>query len=80
MKMYDFRGRRNICGDRIREARQRARLSQSDLCRALQLAGVTVERDVISRIENGSRFVADFEVAAVAEILDVSVDWLLGKS
>lgn len=80
MKMYDFRGRRNICGDRIREARQRARLSQSDLCRALQLAGVTVERDVISRIENGSRFVADFEVVAVAEILDVSVDWLLGKS
>lgn len=80
MKMYDFRGRRNICGDRIREARQRARLSQSDLCCALQLAGVTVERDVISRIENGSRFVADFEVVAVAEILDVSVDWLLGKS
>lgn len=80
MKMYDFRGRRNICGDRIREASQRARLSQSDLCRALQLAGVTVERDVISRIENGSRFVADFEVMAVAEILDVSVDWLLGKS
>lgn len=80
MKMYDFRGRRNICGDRIREARQRARLSQSDLCRALQLAGVTVERDVISWIENGSRFVADFEVVAVAEILDVSVDWLLGKS
>lgn len=80
MKMYDFRGRRNICGDRIREARQRARLSQSDLCRALQLAGVTVERAVISRIENGSRFVADFEVMAVAEILDVSVDWLLGKS
>ena len=80
MKMYDFRGRRNICGDRIREARQRARLSQSDLCRALQLAGVTVERDVISRIENGSRFVADFEVVAVAEILAVSVDWLLGKS
>ena len=80
MKMYDFRGRRNICGDRIREARQRARLSQPDLCRALQLAGVTVERDVISRIENGSRFVADFEVVAVAEILDVSVDWLLGKS
>ena len=80
MKMYDFRGRRNICGDRIREARQRARMSQSDLCRALQLAGVTVERDMISRIENGSRFVADFEVVAVAEILDVSVDWLLGKS
>ena len=56
MKAYDFHGKRNICGDRIREARLRARLSQSDLCRRLQLAGVIVERDVISRIENGGRF------------------------
>lgn len=39
MKAYDFHGKRNICGDRIREARLRARLSQSDLCRRLQLAG-----------------------------------------
>ena len=67
------------CGDRIREARLRARLSQSDLCRRLQLAGVIVERDVISRIENGGRFVADFEVVVIADVLEVSVDWLLGK-
>ena len=31
MKAYDFHGKRNICGDRIREARLQARLSQSDL-------------------------------------------------
>ena len=60
-------------------ARLRARLSQSDLCRRLQLAGVIVERDVISRIENGGRFVADFEVVVIADVLEVSVDWLLGK-
>ena len=68
MKAYDFHGKRNICGDRIREARLRARLSQSDLCRRLQLAGVIVER-----------FVADFEVVVIADVLEVSVDWLLGK-
>lgn len=79
MKAYDFHGKRNICGDRIREARLRARLSQSDLCRRLQLAGVIVERDVISRIENGGRFVADFEVMVIEDVLEVSVDWLLGK-
>ena len=62
MKAYDFHGKRNICGDRIREARLRARLSQSDLCRRLQLAGVIVERDVV-----------------IADVLEVSVDWLLGK-
>ena len=49
------------------------------LCRRLQLAGVIVERDVISRIENGGRFVADFEVVVIADVLEVSVDWLLGK-
>ena len=48
-------------------------------CRRLQLAGVIVERDVISRIENGGRFVADFEVVVIADVLEVSVDWLLGK-
>lgn len=49
------------------------------ICRRLQLAGVIVERDVISRIENGGRFVADFEVVVIADVLEVSVDWLLGK-
>ena len=79
MKAYDFHGKRNICGDRIREARLRRRLSQSDLCRLLQLAGVVVERDTISRMENGGRFVADFEVVTIADILEVSVEWLLGR-
>lgn len=79
MRANEFNGKRNICGDRIREARLRRRLSQTDLCRLLQLAGVTVERDTISRMENGGRFVADFEVVTIADILEVSVEWLLGR-
>lgn len=79
MRANEFNGKRNICGDRIREARLRRRLSQSDLCSLLQLAGVVVERDTISRMENGGRFVADFEVVTIADILEVSVEWLLGK-
>lgn len=65
MRANEFNGKRNICGDRIREARLRRRLSQSDLCRLMQLAGVVVERDTISRMENGGRFVADFEVVTI---------------
>lgn len=79
MKIFDFHGRKNLCGDRIREARQRQRLSQTDLCRKLHLKGVMVERDTISRMENGDRFVADFEAVMIAEVLDVPVEWLLGK-
>lgn len=78
MKIYDFHGRKNLCGDRIREARQRQRLSQTDLCQKLQLEGVMLERDTISRMENGDRFVADFEAVTISKVLDVPVDWLLG--
>lgn len=79
MKFYEYHGKRNICGDRIREARQKRRPSQSDLCKLLQLRGVMVERDTISRMESGSRFVADFEAVVIAEVLEVPVLWLLGR-
>lgn len=79
MKFYEYHGKMNICGDRIREARQKRRLSQSDLCKLLQLRGVMVERDTISRMESGSRFVADFEAVVIAEVLEVPVLWLLGR-
>ena len=45
----------------------------------LQLRGVMVERDTISRMESGSRFVADFEAVVIAEVLEVPVLWLLGR-
>jgi hypothetical protein len=38
-----------------------------------------MERDSISRIESGSRYVADYEVTTIADILEVSVLWLLGR-
>lgn len=79
MKFYEYHGKRNICGDRIRKARLKRRLSQSDLCKLLQLRGVMVERDTISRMESGSRFVADFEAVVIAEVLEVPVLWLLGR-
>jgi hypothetical protein len=38
-----------------------------------------MERDSISRIESGNRFVTDYEVITIADILEVSVLWLLGR-
>ena len=78
MKIYDFGGRKNICGDRVREARCKNRLSQADLAAKLQVNGIIIERDSISRIEIGTRFVADYELRELANILKVTVNWLLG--
>lgn len=77
MKIYDFEGRKNVSGERIREARLKRRLSQTDLATRLQVSGVTIERDSISRIEIGTRFVADYELMIFAKILGVELEWLL---
>lgn len=78
MKIYDFNGRKNISGNRIYEARTKNRLSQSELAAQMQIAGITIERDSISRIEIGSRFVPDYELIVFSRVLKVSVLWLLG--
>ena len=78
MKIYDYNGKKNICGDRIHEARCRLRLTQSDLAARLQVNGIIMERDSVSRIEIGTRFVADYELRELSKILGVTVNWLLG--
>ena len=78
MKIYDYNGKKNICGDRIHEARKRLHITQSDLAARLQIAGIIIERDSVSRIEIGTRFVADYELREISRILKVSVNWLLG--
>ena len=77
MRIYDFEGKKNISGERIREARLKLRLSQSDLA-ARVVEGVTMERDSISRIEIGTRFIPDYEIPVFARVLGVSALWLLG--
>ena len=79
MKIYDYNGKKNICGDRVHEARCKKRLTQSDLAARLQVAGINLERDSVSRIEIGTRFVADYELRALAKVLDVTSEWLLNE-
>lgn len=77
MKIYDYNGKKNLCANRVRLARQRLRLSQSDLAARLQIEGILLERDSISRIEAGTRFVADYELKALSKVLNVDIMWLL---
>ena len=78
MKIYDFNGKKNICGDRVKEVRKRLGITQTELAARLQTEGVNIERDSVSRIEIGTRFVADYELVVLCKILNVSSDYLLG--
>ena len=76
MKIYAYKGKSNLCGERIRLARAKNRITQSDLAARMQVAGIMLERDSISRIEIGTRFVTDYELKVFAEVLGVSMEWL----
>lgn len=78
MKIYDWCGKKNICGERIKAARKKLKLSQGDLAARLQTEGINIERDSVSRIELGTRFVADYELLMLSKILGASPSYLLG--
>ena len=73
--------RRNIVGRRIREARLKCKppVSQDDLAGRLAAKGVVLDQTAISRIERQDRYLMDYEVAAIAKCLKVSIAWLHGE-
>lgn len=78
MKIYDFNGKKNISGERIRQLRVTQRMTKEQFAAKMQVEGVTIERDSVSRIEKGTRFVPDYEIIVVSRIFNVSPAWLLG--
>lgn len=72
-------GDRNIIGARVTQARMARNMKQNELLAKLQLAGVDISSPALSLLEGQKRPVSDIELNALATILDVSVDWLLGR-
>jgi transcriptional regulator with XRE-family HTH domain len=81
MKKTIRSGKRNLVGGRTRQARLKSNptVSQDDLAGRLSALGVSLDRTAISRIENQSRYAMDYEVAAIARALKVTVAWLFGE-
>lgn len=79
MKIYDYNGKKNISGKRIRECRRKAGMTQAELAAQLQLSGITLENNCVSRIESGARFVADYELLVLSEIFGVTMEYLVSR-
>ena len=69
----------NIIGDKLRQYRIERHMSQKDLAERLETYAIYVCRGSISRIEHHERTVTDFELRAMAEILEVEVVDLFEK-
>jgi len=73
-------GDRNIVGARIEETRKKMGMKQKDLLAQLQVKGLDMNASGLSKLEGQIRYVPDFELLAISEVLSVSVDYLLGKT
>lgn len=80
MKIYWNGKSKNIIGPKIKELRLRLNLTQKSLAEKLQLEGYEFSDLTILRIEQGKRFVPDYEVALLAKFFNISVDDLLNSS
>ena len=70
---------RNMIGGRVTEARNNLGIKQIELLAKLQTVGIDISIPALSLREGQKRPVSDVELNALANILDVSVDWLLGR-
>ena len=72
-------GNKNLIGARVELARKAKDMKQKDLLAQLQVSGVDMNASGLSKLEGQIRYVTDIELLALSEILEVSVDYLLGK-
>lgn len=77
MKQRTDANGKNIIGERLKLLRNTAGLSQRDLARELQLLGIDMDKNVITRIETNKRYVTDFEIQALKQLFNVSYDYLI---
>jgi transcriptional regulator with XRE-family HTH domain len=72
-------GSKNLISKNLISLRSQHNLSQRDLSRMLQLSGYDIDKNVITRIETGKRYVTDIEIKALCEIFHVTFEELTNE-
>ena len=73
-------GTRNMVGANVTKARTKRGMKQADLLSKLQVSGIDISMPALSLLEGQKRPVSDYELNALADILGVSIDWLMGRT
>lgn len=70
----------NVFGKRFKKAREDALLSQSDVTGQLEKAGISLTQSGLSHYETGRTFPDPATLVAMADVVGVSLDYLLGRT
>lgn len=68
----------NVVGPILREKRREKNISLEALSSKLLLLGINIPVTSLHKIENNQRTVRDYEISALAVVLDIDVNHLLG--
>jgi len=77
MRKILFCNNKNIIFNNLKVYRVKNGLTQDELAAKMQTMGVNLDQQMISKIENNSRFVTDYELACFCTILKVKAETLL---
>lgn len=67
-----FNNKANVTGENIEKIRKLKKWSRATLSDQLMILGIDINYDGIYKIEKGRRIVKDFELSAIAKVLEIS--------
>lgn len=70
---------KNIFGSFIKSTRVNSNISQETLSKELTIFGLNIDQSALSRIENGSRELYDYELYCICKILEIDIKLLFDK-
>ena len=72
-----YNGQLNVVGNKIKFYRKSKNISLVTLSNKLMLLGIDIPKNSLQRLENGKRIIKEYELVAIAKILDVPIDLLV---
>ncbi len=72
MKKVLFCENKNIISENLKVYRTKNKMSQSTLAGKMQVIGINIDQQMISKIENNTRMVTDYELAGFCAVLGIS--------
>ncbi len=76
MKSNKYKEKSNLLGNLIAQNRKSKKMSQNKLALKMQILGVNIGKNDISKIEAGNRLIRDYELIAIKDILNLDLNTL----
>jgi len=80
MKKIIYGENKNLISTNLKIYRTARGLTQSELAAKMQTMNVNMDQQMISKIEHNKRFVTDYELVCICEILKIDIPDILKDS